>query len=601
MRSIVQSSTWRAGWILLALVVALIPISCADNENDNSGHIPDSGSAQDGNVNSVDFIVVPEGDDTVTGSGSGEVSSVDVPDVTKDGDLMIEPEHFYTKDGDQALHTLEYFVIYGAGFDKDDLDVTLGGADVWIQKTTDDSIEAIAPGALPSGTYPLTISGGGELVSMQVDYTMLLYATVDQPQENFKVYALDRTAKTFVPYNDPLDGFTLDNSVMAVNGGNVGQIGIDAFWGQVFVNRPNLNLITVLDGSNFNAIGTIAVADDIEAIAATPYDIKFLSYCERFLVVGDRTNNNVDFYDVKSPWARLISKNVPTGASAPVEIAIDRSNKNVFVACEGVIGGNDPNIAIYQIKSNTQVDDVTKIHIIPKSGSAPKVEGHYVSVAVDPVGGKKDPNHPVYPNQYPQGLVFFTNNSERFLYILDAKTLENVPTTGDITTLAGEVWGLTRNLSGIDLSDVFPKTPASTMASIGPMATTPLEVHLVVRVSSDAQRAYVYDVNDDGVTEVPFSINLPRMVVIDTVNFTKVKVESPFDNKLFIRGLVSPFGYSELYAIGQDFEGNYGRLRGDYLFELNATTGKIPGPVGLTIFPVSQPLQGISVNLRDLR
>jgi len=599
---------------ILLLVLSVIHIYCGGDSGDKNPDVrndPTQGSEVSEESSDSGVIIFPSFGNPDSGD-TGELPN----EILEDGDLTLEPDRFTTANGDQLLHTMETFVIYGSGFDQEDLKVTIGNSEAFIQYNTDEMIEGIAPGSLPSGKHPLSVMGSGDLVLMEVDYSMLLYATVDQPTENFRVYALDKSNKAFVPFNSPDDGFTLDASdeTADLNSDNVGQQTVDAFWGQVFINRPRHNLITVLDSSSFRKMGEISVTADTEAIAATPYDTTFLSYCERFLVVGDKTNERVHFYGVKDPWPLRVSKDLPTGVSEPVEIAIDRTNKHVFVASAGETGGggNIPHVAVYMIKSETAVDDVTKITADPRPGN--KTDSRHISVAVDPIAGPTEKwTNPETSIEYdlPNGLVFFTNNSKRFLYILNGKYLSNVTEKGDICDIdksdgnnsndcpEDEVFGSTRAVSGIDLSAIFPQTNYS-MMGISPMVVTPLEVHLIVRVSSDAKRVYVYDKNDDGIIEKPLSTNLPRIALIDTENFTLTQVDSPVDEKLFVRGLVSPFGYSELYMIGRDYEGNFGRERGQYLFELTAATAKSPGPSTLNSYQITRPLKNQGVLLRDM-
>ncbi|RME56137.1 MAG: hypothetical protein D6795_01960, partial [Deltaproteobacteria bacterium] len=234
------------------------------------------------------------------------------------------------------------------------------------------------------------------------------------------------------------------------------------------------------------------------------------------------------------------------------------------------------------------------------------------------------------PDAMASGLLLFTNNHLRYLYIVKARVndpdptptnppddLRRLPLTGELELLpndAGENCGVPSNcLTGIRLDDVWPvssgkrapkgvgKSPAvvggedvKLRIAIGVEVALPVDDDNDPRtppVSScpgtpigDACRsfAYVWDENDDGIIQTEGGpVPTPaKLVVIDLRTFTRLGdfgYVTPVDDFFFPRGVASPFNSATLFTVGRDFnagDGNGAPADGLFLTELGFDTGQ---------------------------
>ncbi|RMD98863.1 MAG: hypothetical protein D6812_12710, partial [Deltaproteobacteria bacterium] len=504
---------------------------------------------------------------------------------------------------------------------------------------TDTQITLTPPGGMPTGKTYLEVRSPSEdaYLRMTVQTEEHLYLSLDEPRENFWVYALPETG-------DPFLKKTLSGSGLPEGGGNVGGMAIDNFCEQIFVHRPEAQRIVSLDRVGFEEIGGIDLGFEATALGIFPFP-QAQPGIMGHLYVTDLTNNKLHYYQlfplidgrsagcpVFGPFSQpatyaecLQPLDLPPGFTRPVSLGIGCPRQFVAVGCAGEVGGDRPGIVVFtarvqepwqpEVCETINPSDALYDTIVVDPGDNEAQDAHFIDVKynafyricsrsnwreceIPPEGQDLD----CCINKTPSGLLLFTNNHKRYLYVTNARDRSIPPQTiGDLEVLPD-------GLTGIRLDDVWPEitsTPAPPSPSSVGEDVVDLRISIGIKLATEDPRnpgqsicpptpigdacrsfAYVWDAKDDGIVETQGgpSVTPAKLVVIDLDTFERVPdpvfgtpYVTPVDDVLFPRGVCAPFNSGELFMVGRDFldDSEGGGRAGLYLSEHHFDTGKL--------------------------
>ena len=620
----------RCGLLPIVLLPLLLHCSRGGEEAIRVGREENSGA---GGTEEIDESVAL---DMGTNAGSGKSDDLG-GDILHDGTISIE--RIEDQNGDGIVQSGEAFRLHGSGLYKSDLVVSLWNIPLGFAFHTDSEIVLTPPGGMPTGETFLEVRSASEdaYLRMAVETRAEIYLSLDEPSENFRVYALPDIAS-------PRLSMTLSESGRPEAGGNVGAMAIDNFCEQIFVHRPAARKITALERVGFAEIGEITLDYEATALGIFPFP-QAQSGIMGQLYVTDLTNNKLHYYQLyplidgrsagcpvfgplpqKAGYAECIEPlEIPRGFSRPVSLGIGCPRQFVAVGCAGAVGGDRPGVVVFTARVQEPLQPEVCRTIDPS-------DALYDTIVVDPGDNTAEDAHLIdvkynafyrvcprsqwhaceVPNpeedldccigNAPSGLLLFTNNHKRYLYITNARDRSIPPQR------MGDLERLPDGLTGIRLDDVWPEAaPSSSPPSPGVVGEDIIDLRISVGIElatedpqnpgrsicpptpiGDACRsfAYIWNARDDGIFESEGgpSVSPAKLVVIDLDTFERISdprfgtpYVTPVDDALFPRGVCSPFNSGRLFFVGRDFldDAAGGGRAGLYLSEHHLDTGKL--------------------------